>query len=53
MEPLAVERVESSFFGNTELFPAGSAQFDSAFLMREIAHQWHGRGQLSVEKALI
>jgi hypothetical protein len=47
MESLAVEQVESSFFENTELFPAGSAKFDSAFLMRGIAHEWHARGRLT------
>jgi hypothetical protein len=51
MEPLAVERVESSFFGNAKLFPPGSSKFDSAFLMRNIAHEWHARGRLTVEKA--
>jgi hypothetical protein len=46
MEPLTVEYIESSFFKNRELFPAGSAEFDSAFLMRNIAHEWHARGRL-------
>ena len=52
MEPLAVDRVESSFFADLEIFPADSAKFDSAFLMREIAHQWHARGKLIVERPL-
>jgi hypothetical protein len=53
METLAVERVESSFFQNSKLFPAGSAKFDSAFLMRGIAHEWHARGRLELfEKAM-
>jgi hypothetical protein len=46
LEPLLVERVESSFFSNTDWFPPGSAEFDSAFLMREIEHEWHARGRL-------
>lgn len=50
MEPLAVERVESSFFNDPKIFPADSAKFDSAFLMRDIAHEWHARGQLAVER---
>lgn len=50
MEPLAVDLVASSFFENTDFFPAGSAQFDSAFLMRDIAHQWHARGRLITKK---
>jgi transposase InsO family protein len=46
MEPIAVERVESSFFENRKLFPPGSVEFDSAFLMRNIEHEWHARGRL-------
>jgi hypothetical protein len=48
MEPLAVKRVESNFFENRELFPKGSATFDSAFLMRNITHQWHAQGRLTI-----
>jgi len=50
MTPLAVELVESSFFGNRELFPPGAAEFDSAFLMRDIQHEWLARGRLSTPK---
>jgi len=50
MEPLAIDRVASSFFENPKLFPADSATFDSAFLMRNIPHEWHGRGKLTVEE---
>lgn len=46
MEPLAVDIVASSFFDNLDRFPSGSVKFDSAFLMRNIAHQWHARGRL-------
>jgi hypothetical protein len=45
--PLSVERVESSYFEDGRLFPAGSASFDSALLMRGLAHEWHGRPALS------
>jgi hypothetical protein len=48
MEPLGIERVASSFFENPKLFPSGSAIFDSAFLMRNIPHEWHARGKLVV-----
>lgn len=48
MEPLAINRVASSFFENSNLFPTGSAMFDSAFLMRDIPHEWHARGKLVV-----
>jgi hypothetical protein len=51
MEPLAVELVESSFFESPERFPSGSTEFDSAFLMRDIAHKWHAQGKLTVEGA--
>ncbi len=46
MQPLVVERVESSFFHNTEIFAPGAAEFDSALLMRGIQHEWHGRGRM-------
>jgi hypothetical protein len=46
VQPLAVERVESSFFEDRALFPPGSVEFDCALLMRGIEHEWHGRGQL-------
>jgi hypothetical protein len=40
VETLAVDQVESSFFANRALFPVGSAVFDCALLMRDIAHEW-------------
>ena len=49
VEPLAVERVESSFFENTGLFPPGSADFDCALLMRDIRHDWRTRESLCAE----
>ncbi|HTI70395.1 MAG TPA: DUF2071 domain-containing protein [Candidatus Limnocylindria bacterium] len=42
VRPLAVERVESSFFANPSVFPPGSVTFDHALIMREVRHQWHG-----------
>jgi len=45
--PLTVERVASSFFEDPEAFPAGSAAFDCALLMRDVAHEWHARGALA------
>ena len=44
--PLAVDRVESSFFENQTMFPLGSVQFDCALLMRGIDHEWLGRESL-------
>jgi hypothetical protein len=49
VRPLAVERVESSFFEDRSLFPAGSVEFDCALLMRGIDHEWHGRESLCAE----
>ena len=42
VRPLAVEHIESSFFADVSAFPAGSAIFDHALVMRDLSHQWHG-----------
>jgi len=44
--PLAVERVTSSFFDDQTLFRPGSAEIDSALLMKGIDHEWYNRGRL-------
>jgi len=46
VEPLAVERVYSSFFSNEDIFPKGSVRFDCALLMHGIEHEWHAREPL-------
>ena len=46
VHPLAMDKVESSFFANRDWFPPGSVEFDSALLMRGIEHEWHARGRL-------
>jgi hypothetical protein len=46
VEPLAVERIESSFFEDEKLFPRGSTSFDCALIMRGIQHEWHGQESL-------
>jgi hypothetical protein len=46
VEPLAVERVTSSFFDDPEQFPDAAIAFDCALIMRDVAHEWHGRGPL-------
>lgn len=43
VEPLHVTKVHSSYFEDTTLFPTGSAIFDCALLMRNVAHEWHPR----------
>jgi hypothetical protein len=45
MHPLVVEHIESSFFNDRCRFPAGSVEFDSALLMRGIAHEWRALGR--------
>jgi len=49
-EPLFVERVESRFFNDRQLFPPGSVEFDSALLMRGIRHEWHVLPSLGARK---
>ncbi|MEZ6063614.1 MAG: DUF2071 domain-containing protein [Planctomycetaceae bacterium] len=53
VQPLAISRLTSSFFDRRDHFPAGSAVFDSAMLMRGIHHEWHSRESVccSVEPA--
>ena len=46
VRPLAVSRVQSSFFEDRTLFPTGSVTFDCALLMRGIEHEWHARETL-------
>jgi len=46
VQPLAVDRVASSFFDNQAMFPAGSAELDCALLMKGIDHEWHERKPL-------
>jgi hypothetical protein len=50
VEPLAVERIESSFFEDTMRFPNGSVEFDCALLMRGIDHEWHAHESLCAWK---
>src|SRR4029450_11199358 len=46
VEPLALDRVESSFFHHRRLFPAQAIRFDYALVMRNIPHEWHAHEQL-------
>jgi hypothetical protein len=48
--PLAVDRVESSFFNDESRFPKGSVAFDCALLMRNIAHEWHAATELYADE---
>lgn len=46
VQPLAITRVQSSFFEDRNTFPDGSVTFDNALLMRSIDHEWHSRESL-------
>jgi hypothetical protein len=48
VEPLEMEQVYSSFFADEAKFPQGSAAFDHALIMRNIAHEWHTATDLQV-----
>ena len=50
VQPLAVNRVESSYFENRDLFPPGSTEFDCALLMRGIEHEWHCRETITGDR---
>ena len=43
VRPLNVESVRSSFFDDRSRFPAGTATFDCALIMRNLRHEWHSR----------
>ena len=51
VQSLAVDKIESSFFDDRDLFPAGSADFDCALLMRQIDHEWQERPMLCCQEA--
>jgi hypothetical protein len=53
MQPLAVEEVQSSFFGDETIFPPGSVDFDCALLMRHVEHQWCQQPALCCEPAAV
>ena len=52
VEPLEIDHVHSSYFSETSLFPAGSVEFDSALLMRNIEHEWRRAPDLLASKVL-
>jgi hypothetical protein len=52
MTPLEVTEVRSSFFDDRAKFPAGSVEFDSGLLMRNIPHQWRKLETLRAANAL-
>jgi uncharacterized protein YqjF (DUF2071 family) len=46
--PLEMEKVYSSYFADETRFPKGSAEFDHALIMKNIAHEWHTASDLQV-----
>lgn len=51
MQPLAVKAVQSSYFDDRSIFPAGSVTFDCALLMRNVKHIWHSCDDLCCKTA--
>jgi hypothetical protein len=47
MEPFAVNSEYSSYFTDADLFPKGSVEFDSAFIMRRLDHEWRAHEGLA------
>ncbi|MBA3767214.1 MAG: DUF2071 domain-containing protein [Acidobacteria bacterium] len=46
VEPIDLKSVYSSYFADESRFPKGSARFDHALLMRNIAHEWMSASDL-------
>lgn len=46
VDALDIDKIQSSYFEDASRFPPGSVKFDCALLMRNIAHEWHGRPDL-------
>jgi hypothetical protein len=48
VEPLHVTAAQSSFFSDATKFPTGTATFDHAIVMRDLAHHWQSLPDLEV-----
>lgn len=46
MSPMMITEAYSAYFSNTNLFPSGSVEFDSAMIMRNLQHSWVTRENL-------
>ena len=46
--PLTIERVNSTYFADETVFPAGAVSFDCALIMRNIAHEWQAGAPMYV-----
>jgi len=51
MTPLETVAVRSSYFADESIFPSGSVRYDSAFLMRDVVHEWHAQPDLRACRA--
>ncbi len=51
-KPLLVERVESSWFADKAIFPAGSVEFDCGLLMRDVPHTWRAIANMELQEAI-
>ncbi len=51
VQPLEVEDVFSSYFGDPTRFPPGSVEFDCALLMRDVDHGWYPEPDLYADRA--
>ncbi|HEY1377679.1 MAG TPA: DUF2071 domain-containing protein [Gemmataceae bacterium] len=49
VRPLAVEHVASAVFDDPIVFAPGSVEFDSALVMHDVAHEWHGLARLRTD----
>jgi len=49
VRPLAVDHVDSSYFSDPRMFPAGSVTFDHALVMRDVPHEWRSVDDLMIE----
>jgi len=48
VRPLAVERVNSSFYNDLSIFPARTIEFDHALIMQNVEHEWHAARDYSL-----
>ncbi|MBQ0151676.1 MAG: DUF2071 domain-containing protein [Chryseobacterium sp.] len=49
VQPLEIQRIKSSFFEDTSVFPEGSIQLDNAILMQNIEHEWNSLPEIMGE----
>lgn len=50
LEPLEIESLFSTYFSDASRFPEGSLALDSAFIMRDLPHEWERRPPLRLPR---